>query len=375
MHDWQAKDTATVKRAAGFMKLVADMKEALRGAPLPEVIAKVMEMSGLKTYYESKPDHDIRLENMGEMVNAATGFCRENGIDEEQPAFEAGIDNGMTPLDGFLAQAALEADDKNEEGVSDSVQMMTVHASKGLEFPNVWLCGLEDGLFPHHARDEAEEDKAISEERRLMYVAMTRAQKRLRISWCAQRMLYGDIKYQDRSQFIDEIPEEHVRELKAPKKDDDAGDYRGGYGGSRYGSYGNGGYSRGYGNNGYSRGGYAGRDNSYGARSSGYGQKTERSSGWQGGKLGRASDYLAASRASGAGFSSDASIAARKESTSNEWGLSVGDKVHHTKFGDGVIVSMANVAKRDQTRAQIKFTNPAYGTKELLLAFANLTKL
>ena len=174
----------------------------------------------------------------------------------------------MTPLDGFLAQAALEADDKNQEGVSDSVQMMTVHASKGLEFPNVWLCGLEDGLFPHHARDEAEEDKAISEERRLMYVAMTRAQKRLRISWCAQRMLYGDIKYQDRSQFIDEIPEEHVRELKAPKKDDDAGDYRGGYGGSRYGSYGNGGYSRGYGNNGYSRGGYAGRDNSYGARSS-----------------------------------------------------------------------------------------------------------
>lgn len=375
MHDWQAEDTATVKRAAGFMKLVADMKEACEGLPLPEVIAKVMEMSGLKIYYESKPDHDIRLENMGEMVNAATGFCRENGIDEEQPAFEAGIDNGMTPLDGFLAQAALEADDKNEEGVSDSVQMMTVHASKGLEFPNVWLCGLEDGLFPHHARDEAEEDKAISEERRLMYVAMTRAQKRLRISWCAQRMLYGDIKYQDRSQFIDEIPEEHVRELKVPKKDDDAGDYRGGYGGSRYGSYGNGGYSRSYGNNGYSRGGYAGRDNSYGARSSGYGQKTERSSGWQGGKLGRASDYLAASRASGAGFSSDASIAARKESTSNEWGLSVGDKVHHTKFGDGVIVSMANVAKRDQTRAQIKFTNPAYGTKELLLAFANLTKL
>lgn len=139
-------------------------------------------------------------------------------------------------------------------------------------------------------------------------------------------MLYGDIKYQDRSQFIDEIPEEHVRELKAPKKDDDAGDYRGGYGGSRYGSYGNGGYSRGYGNNGYSRGGYAGRDNSFGAalrvtvrrRSEARAGRAENSAAQA------TTSRQAAPRAQGSLRTPQ--LPPRKESTSNEWGLSVGDQ-------------------------------------------------
>ena len=100
---------------------------------------------------------------------------------------------------------------------------MTVHASKGLEFHHVYLIGVEEGIFPHSARPDEDEAKAISEERRLMYVAMTRARRKLRISWCAQRQMYGDLRCNDKSRFIDEIPAEHIRELNpAPK----AGSFR-----------------------------------------------------------------------------------------------------------------------------------------------------
>ena len=176
------------------------------------MVEVVLEKSGLKAFYEGKPDKDIRLENMGEVINAASGWYKENGIEEDAPALDVNEDLGMSPLDGFLSQAALEADDKNEEEVRDCVQMMTVHASKGLEFPVVFLCGLEEGLFPHAARGDEDEDKAIGEERRLMYVAMTRAREKLRISWCANRMLYGQSRDAEASRFLDEIPAEHRSE-------------------------------------------------------------------------------------------------------------------------------------------------------------------
>lgn len=363
--DWQ-QDPALVRRAGAFVSIINDMKAACEGLPLAKVVEVVLEKSGLKAFYEGKPDKDIRLENMGEVINAASGWYKENGIEEDAPALEVNEDLGMSPLDGFLSQAALEADDKNEEEVRDCVQMMTVHASKGLEFPVVFLCGLEEGLFPHAARGDEDEDKAIGEERRLMYVAMTRAREKLRISWCANRMLYGQSRDAEASRFLDEIPAEHTVTVESPKKNERSG-YGSGYG-SGAGWYGN-------------RGGRSGNSGSWqreGAGSTSFSSRPK-TPGWQNGRLGKASDYLASqqqqqrSSASSGGFSGYGFKRKEAASEPNPWGLSVGDRVTHAVFGKGTILSLKNVKHEESASARVKFDTA--GEKELLLTFAKLTKL
>ena len=359
--NWQA-DPAPMRRAKGFVALVEEIRAACDGLPLSKCIEVILEKSGLKTFYDGKPDKDIRLENMGEVINAATGWYREHGLEENAPALEATADEEMTPLDGFLSQAALEADDKNEGEVGDCVQMMTVHASKGLEFPVVFLCGLEEGLFPHGARDGEDEDTALGEERRLMYVAMTRAREKLRISWCAQRMLYGKTNMAKPSVFLEEIPAEHVevRESTAPAP------MSAGYGrGSGYGDSSRGAWQRGSSwRSDRSEGGYS---------------RAPQTSGWQNGRLGRASDFLAAQQKSGTTGAASSlggfgrSFAKKAVSEPNSWNLTVGDRVRHRVFGLGTILSLKNVKHKESAAARVKFDSA--GEKELALAFANLEKV
>lgn len=364
--DWQ-QDPALVRRAGAFVSIINDMKAACEGLSLAKVVEVVLEKSGLKAFYEGKPDKDIRLENMGEVINAASGWYKENGIEEDAPALDVNEDLGMSPLDGFLSQAALEADDKNEEEVRDCVQMMTVHASKGLEFPVVFLCGLEEGLFPHAARGDEDEDKAIGEERRLMYVAMTRAREKLRISWCANRMLYGQSRDAEASRFLDEIPAEHTVTVDSPKKNDRSG-YGSGYG-SGAGWYGN-------------RGGRSGNSGGWqreGAGSVGFSSRPK-TPGWQNGRLGKASDYLASQQqqqrsvaASSGGFSGYGFKRKEAASEPNPWGLAVGERVTHAVFGKGTILSLKNMKHEESASARVKFDTA--GEKELLLTFAKLSKI
>ena len=129
-----------------------------------------------------------------------------------------------SPLAGFLSHASLEAGDNQAQQGEDAVQLMTIHASKGLEFHVVFVTGLEEGLFPHEnsigtsveGGDGSTVD-GIEEERRLMYVAITRARQRLYISYAQQRMLHGQTRYNMRSRFIDELPDEAIKWLAAPK--------------------------------------------------------------------------------------------------------------------------------------------------------------
>ena len=355
--DWQ-EDPTLVRRAGVFVNLINEMKAACEGKNLAETISVVLEKSGLKTFYDGKPDKDIRLENMGEVINAATGWYRENGLEEDAPALEASEDLGMSPVDGFLSQAALEADDKSEGEVRDCVQMMTVHASKGLEFPFVFLCGLEEGLFPHAARGNEDEEKAVGEERRLMYVAMTRAREKLRISWCEERMLYGSTRAAESSRFLDEIPADHIFVTESTLKEQ-----AGAFGAGNRGSFGKG-------------GSYGERSGWRRSGSDSEGYSRPKTAGWQGGRVGRASDYLAArqqkmaaERPAVAGFRSKKTAA----SEPNQWGLAVGDRVKHAIFGEGTVLALKNLKHEESASARVAFDSK--GEKELALSFAKLEKI
>jgi DNA helicase-2/ATP-dependent DNA helicase PcrA len=126
---------------------------------------------------------------------------------------DAPLPTVMSPLSAFLSHASLEAGDNQAQAGQDALQLMTVHSAKGLEFDAVFITGLEEGLFPHE--NSAQEEGGIEEERRLMYVAITRARKRLYMSFSQTRMLHGQTRYNMRSRFLDELPEESLKWLSA----------------------------------------------------------------------------------------------------------------------------------------------------------------
>ena len=133
------------------------------------------------------------------------------------PAAAADPESGeiVSPLAAFLAHAALEAGDNQAQAGQDAIQLMTVHSAKGLEFDCVFITGLEEGLFPHE--NSATEIDGLEEERRLMYVAITRARKRLCLSFAQQRMLHGQTRYSVKSRFFDELPEANLKWI-TPRK-------------------------------------------------------------------------------------------------------------------------------------------------------------
>ncbi len=197
---WQAACTGSGK-VMGFAKLIEDIKQVTRDLPLPEAIDHVIEASGLADYYRADKDGADRLENLNELVNAATLFSDENSADEAE----------ISTLDSFLAHAALEAGEHQAIAGNDALQLMTVHAAKGLEFHAVFITGLEEGLFPHE--QSANEENGLEEERRLMYVAITRARRRLYLSHTQSRMLHGQVRYNMPSRFLNELPEQVLLNL------------------------------------------------------------------------------------------------------------------------------------------------------------------
>ncbi|MDH3981159.1 MAG: DNA helicase II [Gammaproteobacteria bacterium] len=184
-----------------FLKLVDAMAEGIGKLPLGEQVEQVMHPSGLVDHFAKDKGEkgEARLENLQELVNAA----RE---------FEPDPDADMDPLSEFLSHAALEAGEGQADAWEDCVQLMTLHSAKGLEFPLVFLCGLEEGLFPHQR--SVEEPGRLEEERRLCYVGITRARQQLVITCAERRRVFGTETYCMPSRFIDEIPKELVDEVR-----------------------------------------------------------------------------------------------------------------------------------------------------------------
>jgi len=203
-------------KLAAFAALLVRLREAA-SLPLPELVEHVLDLSSLRDHYQNEKEGQERLANLDELVNAAVGFVAEEGTADaagELSSDPAASGSGVRPaalastetgqLAHFLAHAALEAGEHQAVEGDDALQLMTVHAAKGLEFDVVFLCGLEEGLFPHE--NSLNEAKGLEEERRLMYVAVTRARQRLYLCHAQRRMLHGQTRYNPPSRFIDEIP-------------------------------------------------------------------------------------------------------------------------------------------------------------------------
>ena len=324
---------------AAFNALVDAMRDATKGLTLREIIEHVLDASGLREFYRTDKEGADRLENLAELVNAAEAFVTQEGfgkdavalpLDEQSPgAIAAGAppapaavelapdaETGeiVSPLAAFLTHAALEAGDNQAQAGQDAVQLLTVHAAKGLEFDAVFITGLEEGLFPHeNALSDAD---GLEEERRLMYVAITRARKRLYLSFSQTRLLHGQTRYHIKSRFFDELPEESLKWLTP-----------------RVAGFGS---------------GFA-RD---------YQQAWQRGSG-----LG---SIVGAGRVEPA-----PAVATRAAATSDGKPLRVGQSVFHAKFGEGVVVTLEGSGA--DARAQINFGR--HGMKWLALAVAKLTPL
>ena len=209
---WQAACTGGGK-VAGFAKLIEDIKQVTADLPLAEAIDHVIEASGLADYYRADKEGADRLENLNELVNAAALFAEESeaATYDAADASAPGGAESFRALDTFLAHAALEAGEHQAGAGHDALQLMTVHAAKGLEFHAVFITGLEEGLFPHE--QSANEESGLEEERRLMYVAITRARRRLYLSHAQSRMLHGQTRYSLPSRFLDELPEQVLLNL------------------------------------------------------------------------------------------------------------------------------------------------------------------
>ena len=196
---------------ARFIALI----EALRGEtatlPLPEVVEQIIDRSGLRQHYLRDRDGQDRLENLDELINAATVFVTD---DTAALTDESGRSAG-DHLAAFLAHASLEAGEHQAGDDQEAVQLMTVHSAKGLEFDVVFITGLEQGLFPHE--NAAQERDGIEEERRLMYVAVTRARRRLYLTHAQTRLLHGQTRYCLPSLFLDELPAELLRRSSRPR--------------------------------------------------------------------------------------------------------------------------------------------------------------
>lgn len=187
----------------GFMQRIDAMQQACQGIELHEQVEHVVAHSGLREHYaqEKGEKAQTRLDNLDELVSAARGFV---------PDGEAQGD--MSPLTAFLSHAALEAGEGEADPWEDCIQLMTLHSAKGLEFPLVFLVGMEEGLFPH--RMSLDEPGRLEEERRLAYVGITRACRRLVMSYAETRRLHGRETYNAPSRFVGELPAELLEDVR-----------------------------------------------------------------------------------------------------------------------------------------------------------------
>jgi DNA helicase-2/ATP-dependent DNA helicase PcrA len=303
-----------------FVALADNLRKSSESLALPELVEEAIEVSRLKDHYAAEKDGQDRVENLQELYNAAALFAEdfEHGL---EPAGEAQEDVAATGtpeqqvLAAFLSHASLEAGEREAAAGQDALQLMTVHSAKGLEFSAVFISGLEEGLFPHE--NSMLEDGGIEEERRLMYVAITRARKRLYLSYAGSRMLHGQPRYGIVSRFIDEIPAALCKWIVLPEKQFDM----------------------------------------RGAQSS-FLDKRSWSSG--GGRAPQADAGRYPSRPQRAGF---------ETRRPDEQPFAIGQNVRHAKFGEGVVLNFEG--RGLDARVQVRFAGE--GTKWLALQFAKLT--
>ncbi|RMH13322.1 MAG: DNA helicase II [Gammaproteobacteria bacterium] len=192
----------------GFVELIQSIQQDTRNLSLEKTVALINERSGLLGHYRNEKGEKARtrVENLEELVNAAREFDSDGDeIEDDMPAMAA-----------FLSHAALETGEQQADTWSDSVQMMTLHTAKGLEFPLVFLSGMEDGLFPHQRC--IDEPRQLQEERRLCYVGITRAKQQLYLTHAERRRLYQRDTFSPPSRFLNEIPEELIEEVRKPSK-------------------------------------------------------------------------------------------------------------------------------------------------------------
>jgi len=324
----------------GFLRLIEKLRAETQAMSLPETVAHISEASGLNQHYQAEREGQDRLENLQELVNAATAFVSEEGYGIDAPARLLALRPGataaaqlaqpdedglvqvldaegqplpdqMTPLAGFLSHASLEAGDNQAQAGQDAVQMMTVHAAKGLEFTAVFITGLEEGLFPHE--NSAMETDGLEEERRLMYVAITRAKQRLYLSFAQSRMLHGQTRYNIRSRFFDELPEEVLKWLTP---------------------------------------------------------KVEAGSRWNGGRsdAGWGRDWFGRTPAPAAPPPLERLPAFAAQQRASEAGFKIGQAVFHTKFGEGSVLGLEG--NGSDARALVNFKR--HGQKWLALSVAKL---
>ena len=186
----------------GFLQLIERLAGETAGLTLGETVEHMLAGSGLVEHYKKEKGEkaESRVENLEELINAARGYEHDEA-------------EGLDPLSSFLAHAALEAGEGQAEAWEDCVQLMSLHSAKGLEFPLVFLTGLEEGLFPH--QHSLQDPTRLEEERRLCYVGMTRARRQLVLTQAELRRLHGNEHYTSPSRFLGEIPEELIQEIRA----------------------------------------------------------------------------------------------------------------------------------------------------------------
>ena len=389
--DQYAKLSRAIAPLYKFYQIYERLQDSLENKTLDEFASDVIEITGYKAMLEADAakgheDAADRLQNLGQLVNNMKNYCDQQGEEAS--------------LEGYLEDIALISDIDNYNESADQVVLMTIHSAKGLEFPYVFLIGMEEGVFPSEMSKYSEAD--LEEERRLAYVGITRAKKELYISNSVTRMLYGRTQRNEPSRFLREIEPEYLEETRSPVLEQrsrlggwgssysdtvpgGASGYSGasgwGRGSSSYGSYGG---STGYGNRsgylnreynaGESRGfgsGYAGR----GSSSSGYGSSYGSHSGSVGGSGG--------SGGFGSGYSRPAvpktpakqinftGTPAAKTNANTKKHYEPGDVVEHKVFGRGTVVAVKPAAG-DQI-VEIRFEK--VGIKKTMANFAPLTKI
>ena len=349
-----------------FVAKIDVLREKTQGATLREIIELLLDHSGLIEHYKADREGADRIENLEELVNAAESFVTIEGFGRSavampvedagatppvghpfatkgnfEPAFiplhhegvarsdgvaiDAALDaefatgETMSPLNAFLTHAALESGDNQAQAGQDAIQLMTVHASKGLEFDCVFIGGMEEGLFPHE--NSMSDIGGLEEERRLMYVAITRARKRLYLSHSQTRMLHGQTRYNLKSRFFDELPEDALKWI-SPKTSSFGSGFNSAINSGAYQAY-----------NTPARGQFSGSNS---------------------GNLERF-----------------ASPAVPQQKVAPAHGLRAGMQVFHPKFGEGKLLTLEGLG--DDAKAQVNF--PRHGVKWLALSVAKLTPI
>ncbi len=329
-----------------FVAKIDVLREQTAGLTLREIIELVLDHSGLIEHYRLDREGADRIENLEELVNAAESFVTQEGFGRDavalpvdelgSPLTQSPVSQGLdpaalpgeglapdaetgetlSPLAAFLTHAALESGDNQAQAGQDAIQLMTVHSAKGLEFDCVFITGMEEGLFPHE--NAMSDYEGLEEERRLMYVAITRARKRLYLSHSQTRMLHGQTRYNLKSRFFDELPDAALKWI-TPK-------------------------NQGFG---------TGVGTAYGGARGGAAQPA-----WGHSSFGANADS----------FRSPPVPPQRAEPAH---GLKAGQKVFHNKFGEGKVLAIEGSG--DDARAQVDF--PRHGVKWLALSVAKLTPI